>query len=98
MYVFYIKKRTVPYSGIQSSIFVIKSRVLVLKREYRDIRFVVSLLAEAYLTVNKSVKSVILTHTYVQTWVVNCTSLTNEDVASLYSLITVFLDTESFAM
>ena len=75
-----------------------KSYVLVLKREYRDVRFVVSLLAERYLTVNKSVKSVILTHTYVKTWVVNCTSLTNEDVASLYSLITVFLDTESFAM
>ena len=39
----------------------------------------------------------ILTHTYVQTWVVNCTSLANEDGASLYSLITEFLDTKSFA-
>ena len=93
-----MKKRTAPYSGMQSSIFVIKSRVLVLKREYRDIRFVICLLAEAYLTVNKSVKSVILTHTYIQTWVMNSTSLTNENVASLYCLITKLLDTESFAM
>ena len=93
-----MKKRTAPYSGMQSSIFVIKSRVLVLKREYRDIRFIVCLLAEAYLTVNKSVKSVILTHSNIQTWVVNSTSLTNENVASLYCLITKLLDTESFAM
>jgi len=92
------KKEDRTQLGEQSSIFYIKSRVLVLKREYRDIRFVVCLLAEAYLTVNKSVKCVILTHSNVQTWVVYSTSLTNEDVASLYCLITEFLDTESFAM
>ena len=92
------KKRTEPYSGNSPLSLSYKSRVLVLKREYRNVRFVVSLLAEAYLTVNKSVKSVILTHTHVQTWVVDSTSLTNEDVASLYCLITEFLDTESFAM
>ena len=40
----------------------------------------------------------VLTDTHVQTWVVNSTSLTNEDVTSLYYLITIFLDSESFAM
>ena len=78
--------------------FPVPCRELVLEWKYRNVRLVVCLLAEAYLTVNKSVKSVILTNTHVQTWVVNCTSLTNEDIASLYSLITEFLDTESFAM
>ena len=75
-----------------------KSRVLVLKREYRDVRFVISLLTEADTTVDQSVKSMVLTDTYIQTWVVNSTSLTNEDVTSLYYLITIFLDSESFAM
>ena len=93
------KKRTEPYSGKQSSnLLVMKSRVLVLKREYRDVRFVISLLAEADTTVDKCVKSVILTDTDVQTWVVNSTPLTNKDITCLYNLITEFLDTESFAM
>ena len=93
------KKRTEPYSGKQSSnLLVMKSRVLVLKWEYRDVRFVISLLAEADATVDECVKSVILTDTDVQTWVVNSTPLTNKDITCLYNLITEFLDTESFAM
>ena len=93
-----IKKRTETHSGKQSSTYLIKSRVLVLKWNNRNVRLVVSLLAEAYSTVDESVKSVILTHSDVQTWIVYSTSLTNEDVTCLYNLTAKFLDTESFAM
>ena len=73
-------------------------RVLILKRENRDIRFVVSFLAEAYLTVNQGIKSVVLAHAYVKAWVVDGTPLTNEDISRLNSLIAEFLDTESLAV
>lgn len=73
-------------------------RVLVLKRDYRDIRFIVSFLAEAYLTVYECVKSMVFTHSYIQTRIVDCTSLADKNVACLYNLITEFLDTESLAV
>ena len=92
------KQRIANHPGLQSSIFSSKSRVLVLKRNYRNIGLVVSFLTETNLTIDQSVKSVVLTHTYIESWVVNSTSLTNEDVTCLYHLITEFLDTESFAM
>lgn len=40
----------------------------------------------------------ILAHTYIEAWIVDCTPLTNEDIASFDNLIAKFLDTESFAM
>lgn len=48
-------------------------------------------------TVNKSVKSVIFTHTYVFTRMVNGTALTLDDVACFSMLTTENLNTKSFA-
>ena len=62
------------------------------------IRAVVSLLSEDYRTINESEEGVILTHTYVLTWIVNSTALTNDDVACLRYLTTIKLYAESFAL
>lgn len=35
---------------------------------------------ESNYTVNQSEESVILTHTYILAWIMNCTTLTNDDV------------------
>lgn len=51
-------------------------------REYRYDASVFATLAEVYDSVCKSVKSIILTDTYIQTWVVLCATLTNDDVTS----------------
>ena len=40
----------------------------------------------------------ILAHTYIEAWIVDCTPLTNEDIASFDNLIAKFLDTESLAV
>ena len=94
---FHVKRGLNP-PGITVLYHFHKSPSLVLKRDHRDVRFVISLLTEADSTVYERVKSVIFTHSHIQTWVVYSTSLTNEDVTCLYYLITEFLDTESFAM
>ena len=43
---------------------------------------------ESYNTINESEESVILTHTYVFTRIVNCTTLTNDNVTCNASLTT----------
>lgn len=50
--------------------------------KYRYDASVLTSLAEVYDSVCKSIKSIILTDTYIQTWVVLCTTLTNNDVTS----------------
>ena len=94
-----MKKRTVPAFGVQSFLDVLyKSRALVLERNYRNVRFAFCLLGIFHGTVDESVKGVISTHTYVQTGVVCCTSLTDEDIAGFYHLRSEFLKTKTFAL
>lgn len=71
---------------------------LVLERDYRNVRFVLSLTGELHCTVNKSVECVVFTHTYILVRIVNCSSLANDDIACLYSLTTELLETKSFAL
>ena len=91
------QKRTATPGERQSSVYQTFIPRLVFERDNRDVRLVLCLLAEFYLTVNEGVESVIPTHSDVETRVVNSTSLTDDDVARLYSLISEFLKTESFA-
>ena len=56
-----------------------------------------SLLCEDNYTINKCEEGVVLAHTYVLTWIVNSTALTNDDVACLCELTTEKLQAESFA-
>lgn len=51
---------------------------------------------EDYDAVNESVECVILADAYVLAWVVLCTALANEDVASLDYLTSKMLKSESF--
>lgn len=62
---------------------------------YRNIRTIVLLLSEYNHTVNQCEQSVILTHTYILTWVVNSTTLTNQNVTCLCILTTENLNSES---
>ena len=62
------------------------------------VRTIVALLGEYYCTINQCEEGVVLAHTYVLAWVVNCTTLTNDDVACLSKLTTEKLQTESFAL
>lgn len=64
-------------------------------RIYRNVRTIVLLLSENHDTVHQSEQRVILTHTYILTWVVHGTTLTNQDVTSLSKLTTENLNTES---
>ena len=64
-------------------------------RIYRNVRTIVLLLSENHDTVHQSEQCVILTHTYILTWVVYGTTLTNQDVTSLSKLTTENLNTES---
>ena len=52
---------------------------------------------KGHYTVNESEESVILTHTYVQTGMMNSTALTLEDVTGFAYLTAENLYTESFA-
>lgn len=52
---------------------------------------------ELYGSVNEGIQGVVAAHTDVFARVEFSTSLTNDDVARLYSLISEFLKTESFA-
>ena len=49
--------------------------------KYRYDASVLTTLAEVYDSVSKSIKSIILTDTYIQTRIVLCTALANDDVA-----------------
>ena len=68
------------------------------QRRYADERLALTLLAERYRTVYQCEEGVILTHTHVLAGVVDSTSLTNDDVASLSELTTEKFYAESLAL
>lgn len=68
------------------------------QRSYADIGATLALLAERHRAVYQSEQGVVLAHTYVLAGVVNSTSLTNDDVASLSELTTEKFYTESLAL
>ena len=70
----------------------------LLYRSYTYVRLTRSLLAEYHCTVYQREEGVILTHTYILTWIVNSTTLTNDNVACLSYLTTIKLNAESFAL
>ena len=70
---------------------------LCLSGDNRNEALVVTALAELYGTVNERVECVVRTHTHVLTGMVNCTSLTYDDVTSLTNLTTEDLNTKSLA-
>ena len=61
------------------------------ERNYRNVALVFATFLETYSTVYQCVKSVVTTHTYIVTWVMNCSSLTNNDVTSFASFATEYL-------
>ena len=61
---------------------------LCFSRNYRYEALVFATFLETYSTIYQSVKSMIATHTYVFTWVMNCSSLTNNNVTSFTSCTT----------
>lgn len=68
------------------------------KRKYRDIGFVSEFLLEGYNTIDQSEKSMVFAHSDIFTWIVHCSSLADEDVASFGNLTTEQLDAEAFAL
>ena len=68
------------------------------ERSYANIALARCLLSEDNYTINKCEEGVILTHTYILTWIVNSTTLTNDNVACLSYLTTIKLNAESFAL
>ena len=64
-------------------------------RNYRNVASVSATLLEAYDTIYQCVESVVATHTDVFTRIVNCTSLTYNDVTSFALLSTPNLHTKS---
>lgn len=70
----------------------------VLERNNRDIGFVVPLLAETYLSVDESIKGMVLSDSHIETGIVDSAPLTDKDIARFNDLIAEFFDTESFAV
>lgn len=68
-----------------------------LSRSYVDEPTAILTLGKHHYTINQSVDSVILAHTHVFTRVVNCATLTLDNVAGLCILTAKNLNTESFA-
>lgn len=69
--------------------------VLLCKRSNRNVALIVLATLECHYTVNQSVESVVTTHTDVCTWVVNCTTLTYDDITGFAYLATPDLHTKS---
>ena len=57
----------------------------------------VAALSEHYGAINESVDGVVLTHAHVETGMMNCTTLTLDDVAGFSKLTTENLNAETFA-
>lgn len=53
--------------------------------------------SKVYGPINQCKQSVVFTHTNIQTWMVNCTTLTFDDVACFSKLTTEDFDAQSFA-
>jgi len=79
------KKRAFP-SG--KTLYQIFSANLCFSWDYRNIASVKTAPLEYYGTIYQCIQSVVTTHTYVSRRIVNCTSLTNDDIACLASLTT----------
>ena len=71
---------------------------LILKRDYRDIGLVLFLAGELYGSIYKSIESVVLAHTDVPVRIVDCTALTDDDIAGLNDLAAEFLETQALAL
>ena len=80
---------------MQASPVLFAMKRLCLSGDNRNEALVVTASLELYSTVNECVEGVIRTHTHVLTGMMNCTSLTYDDVASLTNLTTEDLYTES---
>lgn len=90
--------------GIYNEIGIFSSVVLALcfsnfnrNRVYVDEFASAFSFGEDYSTVDESVESVVFAHTYVQTGMVNCATLTFDDIARFGILATEYFDAESFA-
>ena len=64
---------------------------------YVDVSVAIAVL-ELNSSVNQSIKSVIFTHSNIFTCIVNCSSLTNNNITCLCGLSSEELQTKSFAM
>ena len=69
--------------------------VLLCERSNRNVALVVLATLECYNAVNQSVESVVTTHTDVCTGVVNCTTLTYDDITGFAYLATPNFHTKS---
>ena len=64
--------------------------------QYRYCAAVFASTLESYDAISESIECVIFAYAYVLAWMVFCTTLTNDDVASLNCFATEVLYTESF--
>lgn len=78
-------------------LFQLSERALCLSRLHVDKLASFLALGEYYYTVDKSKQGVILTHAYVETGMMNGTTLTLDDVTGFAMLTAENLYTESFA-
>lgn len=92
------KERTAHLSEVQSSPYDSGAPGLILKRDYRNVRLVLFLLCEDYLTGYKCIEGVVLAHSHIGSRIVHGASLAYDDVACLYDLTTELLHSQSFAM
>ena len=94
----YKKTGTVFFMRIQSRFILCRIRVgLCLSGLHVDKLATFLALGEYYYTVDESEESVVLTHTHVETGMVNGATLTLEDVTGFAMLTAENLNTESFA-
>ena len=71
---------------------------LVLKRDYRNIRLILSLAGELYSTVDESIEGVVLAHSDVLVRIVDCTPPTDNDIAGFNYFAASVLETMPFAL
>lgn len=76
---------------------IYQSGGLCLSRLYVDKLASLFAFGEYYYTVDKSKQSVVLAHTYIKAGMVNCATLTLDDVTGFAMLTAENLYTESFA-
>ena len=91
-------KRTHTRLEVQVLCYLHNPPRLVLKRNYRYVRFIFPLACELYSSVNESIECVVLAHTDVAVRIVDCSSLTYNDVSGFNYLTAEFLEAQSFAM
>ena len=80
------------------SLFVVSLSALGLKGLHVDKLTAVFTLSKYYSAINQSIDGVILAHAYIQTGMVNSTTLTLDDVTGFSILTAKNLNSESFAL